>query len=112
MFPQFVYFVWAFAGLLIGAHRHNRLKTGTHGILSTIIAISIEVGIIWWGGFFDIMHAPQILYLFIHVLGLLLALYSYGTPETGRHHFATYITGVILSVSLLWWGGFFTYIIK
>ena len=40
------------AGLLISAHEHGKYKTRKHNFWETLIATAVEVGLLWWGGFF------------------------------------------------------------
>lgn len=39
-------------GLLISAHEHGKYKTKKHSFWETLIAVAIELGLLWWGGFF------------------------------------------------------------
>ena len=40
-------------GFAIGAEgmKHGELKTGKHNIWMQIIAVVLEAGVLWWGGF-------------------------------------------------------------
>lgn len=38
--------------LLCAAHDHGKPKTGKNNFFATLIATAIEIGLLWWGGFF------------------------------------------------------------
>lgn len=52
-------------------------------------------------------HAPQIIYIFISIIGLMSASYLHGKPKTGKHSVWTTIVSVTIGLTLLYWGGFF-----
>jgi hypothetical protein len=44
--------LWAI-NLLIVAHLHGKENSTTHNIFTTIIAQSINIGLLYWAGLFD-----------------------------------------------------------
>lgn len=53
------------------------------------------------------MGTPQIIYICITALGLLVAANKHGKPKEGNESFWITFTAVIIGYSLLIWGGFF-----
>lgn len=54
---------------------------------------------------------PQIIYLLLIALGLGVWLSQYGKPNTGKHGMETPLA-TIITLALLYWGGFFDPILK
>lgn len=54
-----------------------------------------------------VLKAPQIIYLVIVLIALLLDANLHGKPKTGYHNFFTSAIGIVLGLGLLYWGGFF-----
>lgn len=53
------------------------------------------------------MRWPQIVWLSIAVIALLIASNEHGKPKTGEHNFFAAAIGIGISAWLLWCGGFF-----
>jgi len=53
------------------------------------------------------MGAPQIIYLTLVGVGLLLSAYLHGKPKRGTENVFVTLVGQAMMVALLWWGGFF-----
>lgn len=53
------------------------------------------------------MPYAQIIYLFIVVLGLGIALAKDGQPKTDKYSFWGTVVATLISLGLLYWGGFF-----
>jgi len=53
------------------------------------------------------MSAPAIIYIVIASLGLLGAAYMHGKPKEGTYNFWISLVGTLITVGLLFWGGFF-----
>lgn len=53
------------------------------------------------------MGAPQIIYLVFTVLGLIIKAGMDGKKEFVTHSFAVYFVWKLLTIALLFWGGFF-----
>ena len=51
---------------------------------------------------------PQITYLVLVFIGMLLAAHEHGKPKTGNHNFWTQVTASSIGWTLLYFGGFFT----
>ena len=54
MTAQIIYLVLLFVGLLIEANQHGKDKKGKHNFFTSFIAMTIQIGLMYWGGFFDI----------------------------------------------------------
>lgn len=52
------------------------------------------------------MKAPQIVYLALSGISLLLTAHDHGKPRTNTNFWSSAIAAVIM-ISILWWGGFF-----
>jgi len=50
---------------------------------------------------------PQIIYLVLYGVGLLILANQHGKPKTGNHNFWITATAGLISPALLYWGGFF-----
>ncbi len=55
-----------------------------------------------------ILHAPQIIWLIWVFISLLIYAHEHGKPKTGEYSFPTAFVAILISASLLYWGGFFT----
>jgi len=53
------------------------------------------------------METPQIIYLIINVISATVHLTKLGEPKTGNYEALPVILWVILTLPLLYWGGFF-----
>ena len=53
------------------------------------------------------MGIPQIIYLTINAIGLLLIAHLHGKPKTGEYNIFITLVSEGLAIALLWWGGFF-----
>lgn len=50
---------------------------------------------------------PQGIYLALAFMGLGITAAKHGNPKEGKHDFWSIGLATLLSLSLLWWGGFF-----
>lgn len=50
--PQITMVLLMLAGLLIAAHEHGKPKKGNHNFMVHLIALAINLLILFWGGFF------------------------------------------------------------
>lgn len=55
MIPQITLLFLVAITLLLAANRHGKKKEGEHDFWSVLIALTIELTILYWGGFFDKM---------------------------------------------------------
>lgn len=39
--------------LLVSANQHGKPKTGVESFWSAAIGVGLQVGLLWWGGFFS-----------------------------------------------------------
>lgn len=53
------------------------------------------------------LNAPQIIYLFLVILGLGICLERHGKPKTGEYNFFVDLFSAVLAFGLLYWGNFF-----
>ena len=53
------------------------------------------------------MELPQIIYICITAVGLLIEANKHGKPKDGEHSFWLTLISVIIGYSILIWGGFF-----
>ncbi len=53
------------------------------------------------------MHAPQIIWIVLAVLGVGISLAKDGEPKTDSHSFMTSVICTSIVASILYWGGFF-----
>jgi hypothetical protein len=49
--PHIIMIVVFVINLMIGAYEHGKPKEGKSNILNNIIGITIQVALLWWGGF-------------------------------------------------------------
>ena len=52
------------------------------------------------------MKAPQIIFIGIFFISLLLVANKHGKPKTGNENFWINFAAVIIEILILWWGGF------
>lgn len=55
MTAQLIYLTLVFIGALIAANQHGKDKTGKHDFFTSIIAQILVMGLLYWGGFFDVL---------------------------------------------------------
>ena len=55
MIPQIIYLLIIFIGLLIASNEHGKDKKGKHNFWTTLIAASLVLYLLYWGGFFDVI---------------------------------------------------------
>ena len=55
---------------------------------------------------------PQIIYLVLIFAGLLLSANLHGKEKKGKHNFWNHIFNTVITISLLYWGGFFDVFFK
>jgi len=53
------------------------------------------------------MKAPQIIWIVLVGIILFWTAYKHGQPKEGKYNFWEQIVSTILTVALLYWGGFF-----
>jgi len=53
------------------------------------------------------IHAPQIVYIVIFIINIIISAARDGQPKTGNHKFSIEFVGLLLGFGLLYWGGFF-----
>jgi len=54
MIPQIIYIIIAITGLCLVAYRHGKPREENWNFWVELIAILIQAGIMFWGGFFDV----------------------------------------------------------
>ena len=54
MTPQIIYLSLVFAGMLIAANQHGKPKEGKHNIWYSLIAQTIIMLCLYYGGFFNV----------------------------------------------------------
>ena len=50
--PEIIFLSFALFNLLYAAHKHGQPRDGKWNVWATLIAAAIEIGLLWWGGFF------------------------------------------------------------
>lgn len=55
---------------------------------------------------------PQIIYLVLLFAGLLLSANMHGKEKKGKHNFWNHLFNTVITISLLYWGGFFDVFFK
>jgi hypothetical protein len=50
--PQIIMIVLFSASLLLTTKDHGKPRTGNNNFWVSLISVVIQVGILWWGGFF------------------------------------------------------------
>lgn len=55
---------------------------------------------------------PQIIYLLLLSTGLLLSANQHGKPKEGKHNFWYQAISTLITLALLYYGGFFNVILK
>jgi hypothetical protein len=55
---------------------------------------------------------PQILYIILTLVNLLLNAHYHGEPKEGNHNFFIDLLGIAITYALLIWGGFFDVFLK
>jgi hypothetical protein len=50
---------------------------------------------------------PQTIVVLLNLVSLLLYAHDHGKPKTGKDNFWLALLTSLISVALLWWGGFF-----
>ena len=58
------------------------------------------------------MMVPQALLSMLMFLGTGVHLAKHGEPRTGHYSFVVALLSDILTITLLWWGGFFDVLLK
>ena len=53
-------------------------------------------------------YIPQIIYIVLMGISLGVALIKHGEPREHNYHFGLSLLGALISVGLLYWGGFFS----
>ena len=53
MAPQIIMIVFAAISLLLNAYLHGKPKEGKYSFWVTSIGWVIQMGLLWWGGFFN-----------------------------------------------------------
>ena len=51
--PQILYIALLALGVGVSLARHGQPKTGNESVWITLIGVSIQVGLLLWGGFFN-----------------------------------------------------------
>ena len=54
MTPQIIYLCLVFVGLLVASNQHGKPKEGKHSVWISLIATSITMACLYYGGFFDV----------------------------------------------------------
>lgn len=55
---------------------------------------------------------PQIIYIILLIINLILIGYNHDKPKTGKHNMFTDIIVLAILIGLLYWGGFFDPLFK
>lgn len=53
MKPQIIYLILALISLMINANKHGKVNDKPSNVWFTIVAFSIQISLLYWGGFFD-----------------------------------------------------------
>lgn len=53
MLPQIIYLVLALTSLMVGSYNHGKISKKPYNVWYTISAFSIQISLLYWGGFFD-----------------------------------------------------------
>ena len=93
--------------LLAAAYGHGKPKKGNYNFIERFIDVAILVGLLIWGGFFNEMGIPQILFIVLCAIVLLLAAHLHGEPKKGNYNFFKSFIAEAIPAGLLIWGGFF-----
>jgi hypothetical protein len=54
---------------------------------------------------------PSIVYFILFGIGIGISMVRNGTPKTGNHSFISDFIGYMITIALLYWGGFFDVLI-
>jgi hypothetical protein len=52
--PQIIYILLFFVSLVVIGFRHGKEKKGEYNMIEDLIALAIQVGLMFWGGFFSV----------------------------------------------------------
>lgn len=50
--PQIIMLIFSLISLLYSANRHGKPKESKENFISTFISVSLQLAILYWGGFF------------------------------------------------------------
>ena len=53
MIPQIIYFILVLISWMTISYLHGKPKEGNYNIFVTILSTLINMGLLFWGGFFD-----------------------------------------------------------
>lgn len=112
MIPQIIILVLVLIELMLCAYKHNKSTEGIGDIGNTIAGVMVEVFLFIWGGFFSVIDYPQIIYIFLRIISLLIASNSHGKHKKGKNNFWIDFIRIIITLSLLYWADFFNHLIK
>ena len=86
----------------------NFIKNGetyTKNAFHTIfISAPLVATVLWFGGFWEVVGAPQIITIIIMTMNCVFALSNHGKTETYRA--LAVVVDLPLIIGLYWWGGF------
>ena len=55
MLPQLIYLGIVLLGLGVSLAEHGKPKQGYNSFLQNLLATAITIGLLYWGGFFDVL---------------------------------------------------------
>jgi len=105
MLPQILYLSYFFIATLIGIINHGNQYT--YNAAKTLFLGGISIGLLIWGGFFATFGLPQIIYIIIWLIGVLISVYKHGERSENKILAIHHIITIIIVLSLTWWGGFY-----
>ena len=103
--PEIIFFIMV--GFSIIRNLIDDGQQHTADILKSIPMSIYAVGIYIWGGFFNYIGAPQIIFIILMSIAIVSPVIGYGRYYPQKHSFISSIIGVIIISVLLYWGGFF-----
>jgi len=55
MVPQIIYIIMVAFYLVMSGYQHEQPKEGYHNVWDNLIALALQLGLLYWGGFFDVL---------------------------------------------------------
>ena len=105
--PQHIWLVLAAIILGNALSKDGEPEKGKYNFLLSLFVSLIPLTLLYCGGFFAVIAAPQIIYGFLLIVGYVCVANKDGQPKEGNVSGCGSFMGLALVAALFYWGGFF-----
>ncbi len=103
--------IWVILATMVGGlhlQSHGERRKDKWNFFAVLSSAVLMTGLFYWGGFFDLVGIPEMIWMALIGCDVGLHLWNHGKQRKDTWNFFGFLISVSLSAGLLYWGGFFS----